>query len=567
MKRICLGAFAGCLILLPTAADAGGDDFTYNDPGVLTPGSGSGATDATVYAPGMRYPMEEGPSYPNSQVWGHGGGSGPGGGQCDEANYSYPWWDNYCETRSWDMPLCPSGVGHQGQDIRPGTCDDGMHWNVASEAGMITNIGGFSVYVTDANGTRFDYLHGTGNIISSGQSMAKGERINRVSNEFNGTPTTIHLHFNIKQDVAGLGFIFVSPYMSLVESYQELLGITTSGGIQGSVNDANCTAITGWAQDGDNPETSIPVQLFFDGMPGEPDATAVEVTADVDRPDLCEELGSCAHGFEVELPRSLQDDANHDVFVFGVSGESSLEIESSPGSFQCPPPAVPSGVRRMIEGPDVVAAWGLSPFWDAASLDVATIDAIAEGEDFPLEPVLVRSDSGDDTVYLMDPGYKRPVPNAAIAETWGLDFNNVAEWPAHVLDDVAEGTPLRDDVFMVQSPGGVLWVIDDEQCALDDPDCEPGDGNDSDSGSGGDSDSDGEAGTASSDGNGNSGGGTNGDDDDDSSEIGGTDGDTDSIPGGDGDDSGCGCSSAPGDAPVWLLGLFGVVAIGRRRGN
>ena len=29
----------------------------------------------------MRFPMEEGPAFANSQVWGHGGGSGPGGGQ------------------------------------------------------------------------------------------------------------------------------------------------------------------------------------------------------------------------------------------------------------------------------------------------------------------------------------------------------------------------------------------------------------------------------------------------------------------------------------------------------
>lgn len=208
----------------------------------------------------MRYPMEEGPSYPNSQVWGHGGGSGPSGGQCHENNYSYPWRDNYCETRSWSMPLCPSGQGHQGQDIRPATCDDGLHWNVAAQAGTITNIGSFSAYVTAADGTCHDYLHGTGNIIGSGQSMARGERINRVSNEFGGTPTTIHLHYNIKQDVAGLGFIFVSPYMSLVESYEELLGIGAD--VVGAVSQEGCSPIVGWAQDEAAPEVSIPVRVF-----------------------------------------------------------------------------------------------------------------------------------------------------------------------------------------------------------------------------------------------------------------------------------------------------------------
>ena len=40
-----------------------------HDPGGALPsGSGSGATDATVWAAGMRFPMEAGPAYANSQV-------------------------------------------------------------------------------------------------------------------------------------------------------------------------------------------------------------------------------------------------------------------------------------------------------------------------------------------------------------------------------------------------------------------------------------------------------------------------------------------------------------------
>jgi len=116
-----------------------GEPF-YAPVGELVPGSGEGAADATVYAPGMRYPVRDAPSYPNSQVWGHGGSEGPGGSQCDAENFSYPWHDNYCETRSWDMPLCPSGVGHQGQDIRASTCDNAVHPYVASRAGTVTSL-------------------------------------------------------------------------------------------------------------------------------------------------------------------------------------------------------------------------------------------------------------------------------------------------------------------------------------------------------------------------------------------------------------------------------------------
>lgn len=213
------------IILLAFPATA--QEFTYNPPGQLVAGSGQGRDDSTVYVPGMRYPIENAPSFPNSQVWGVGGSQGPSGGQCDERNYSYPWWDNYCESRQWDMPLCPSGTGHQGQDIRPATCDDSTHWSVAAEDGTITSIGSYSVYLVTANGTQHRYLHMDMSqlAVSQGQQVTKGQRLGLVSNDFNGTPTTIHLHYDINQNVDGVGDVYVPTYMSLVESYEQLIGM------------------------------------------------------------------------------------------------------------------------------------------------------------------------------------------------------------------------------------------------------------------------------------------------------------------------------------------------------
>lgn len=200
--------------------------FEYKPPGQLTGGSGTGRVDNTVYAPGMRYPIEVAPSYPNSQVWGVGGSQGPAGGQCDARNYSYPWWDNYCESRSWDMPLCPSGKGHQGQDIRPSTCENKKHWAVAAEAGTITSIGTYSVYLTTDAGTLHRYLHmdPASVTVSTNQKVTRGQRLGLVSNAFGGTPTTIHLHYDIMLNVSGVGRVYVPPYMSLVRSYEELIG-------------------------------------------------------------------------------------------------------------------------------------------------------------------------------------------------------------------------------------------------------------------------------------------------------------------------------------------------------
>lgn len=209
--------------------DPNGETFTYEPPGELLDNTGEGVKLDTVYAPGMRYPTKEAPSYPNSQVYMNGGGQGPGGGQCDKVNYSYPWRDNFCEKRSWDTPVCPSAKGHQGQDIRPKTCKKGVHMAVAAETGQITSIGSYTVTLTADSGIRYRYLHLKMDQLSVklGDVVARGADIGLVSNDFGGAATTIHLHFEIKTTVAlpnGTSQIhFAPPYMSLVDAYKRLL--------------------------------------------------------------------------------------------------------------------------------------------------------------------------------------------------------------------------------------------------------------------------------------------------------------------------------------------------------
>jgi murein DD-endopeptidase MepM/ murein hydrolase activator NlpD len=208
------------LIASPAAAQ-----FRYEGPGELASGSGRGRVDHHVYAPDMRFPLESGPAYANSQVWGRGGYQGGGGSQCDAQNYSFPWRDNYCETRGWAMPMCPAGTGHQGQDIRPASCADRTHWVVAVVDGTITNVGSYSVYLTDDSGRRFDYLHMRDVAVRAGQRVRRGDRIGKVSNNMGSTPTTIHLHFNIRMGVSGYrGQMYVPPYLSLVRAYESLSG-------------------------------------------------------------------------------------------------------------------------------------------------------------------------------------------------------------------------------------------------------------------------------------------------------------------------------------------------------
>ncbi|MBX7196889.1 MAG: peptidoglycan DD-metalloendopeptidase family protein [Sandaracinaceae bacterium] len=214
-------AIALAATLAPARSEA---QFTYDPAGDLVAGSGSGRADSMVYAPDMRFPIRDAPAFANSQVWGVGGSSGPSGSQCDGRNFSYPWHDNYCETRTWDMPLCPSGTGHQGQDIRASDCMAEMHPVIAVVSGTITNVGSYSVYLTAADGTRYDYLHMRPVLVTSGERVSQGDVIGYVANEFGGTATTVHLHFNIRQNVTGVGSVYVPPYMSLVRAYERLVG-------------------------------------------------------------------------------------------------------------------------------------------------------------------------------------------------------------------------------------------------------------------------------------------------------------------------------------------------------
>jgi len=188
-------------------------------------------TDATIYVPGMRFPIETAKAYANSQVFGHGGSSGPGGGQCDGANYVYPWSDNFCEPRSYSTPLCPSGTGHQGQDIRPNSCSAALYKAVAAEDGVISQIGSYTVYLSSSTGRTYLYLHMQMNQlkVAVGDHVTRGQTLGMVSNNFGSTPTTIHLHFEIKEPVSFNGSTIttrVPPYSSLVNAYQRLLGGT-----------------------------------------------------------------------------------------------------------------------------------------------------------------------------------------------------------------------------------------------------------------------------------------------------------------------------------------------------
>ena len=225
-----LGLALGLALIFTSVlrSSASAEEFIWSPPGDLEAGS-NGLEEWRDFIPGMRFPIEFAPAYANSQVYGVGGLYGPpgSGGTCSAVNYQMPWRDNYCEPRTHSMPLCPSGTGHQGQDIRPATCERGVHPVVSADAGRVTHIGSYSVSITSDDGTRHRYLHMdmSNLLISLNEQLSRGQRIGFVSNDFGGTPTSIHLHYDVNQIIAGSAQpVYVSPYMALVNAYQRLLG-------------------------------------------------------------------------------------------------------------------------------------------------------------------------------------------------------------------------------------------------------------------------------------------------------------------------------------------------------
>lgn len=217
---------AGVLCTFALLGSASADE-RFLPPGALLPGSGSGVSSGAVLYPTMRFPIEQGLAYANSHFYGVGGTRGREGDTCDDANYAYPWRDNFCELRKADLPFCQSG-GHQGQDLRPATCRANFHWTVATEDGVIVQVGRFSVTLQSASGTLYRYVHlNTSDLaVRELQPVKRGERIGKISNSW-VDKLPIHLHFDVKDavDIGGqTSVVFVPPYASLVQSYARLHG-------------------------------------------------------------------------------------------------------------------------------------------------------------------------------------------------------------------------------------------------------------------------------------------------------------------------------------------------------
>lgn len=230
------------------------DAFHYHPVGMLVSGSGmrarAGNPDGTVYAR-IRFPTAEAPAYVNTQAFRRRGGlviawapfeADDDGDNVRQEPSRYVWRDNFCERRDFSVGQCPSGRGHQGQDILGVTCEPGPRKRdcranrdavVAARAGMILRESWNDSFflVTNAQGERlrFRHLHMhprrlDDDGVFSGRVVKEGDRLGTIGNyNRRSGMTTTHLHFEIQVPTRD-GYVRINPYMTLVASYEHLIG-------------------------------------------------------------------------------------------------------------------------------------------------------------------------------------------------------------------------------------------------------------------------------------------------------------------------------------------------------
>lgn len=274
---------------------------------------------------------------------------------------------------------------------------------------------------------------------------------------------------------------------------------------RGYIDGAECEAVSGWAQDLDHPDDPIRVHLYFDGAPGQPGAVGVSTSADLERRDLCDAIGSCNHGYRIPVPGALRDGKPHTVAAYGidVEGIENPALSGGPKTFTCATPAPPlaagKGARRHIQSADVLAGWGLH-FYDVVALTQAVVDEYTDGAPLGAPPDLVRA-PGAATVEVLDGEIRRPVSDEVQA-AWRFAIDAARELPAAELEAYAVGAawPLP---YVFRGEGPEVYILDVADPSDPGPPDPPGDDGGGDDGSTDGGDGDG----AGSDGGGSSSGG------------------------------------------------------------
>ncbi|MGY8678632.1 M23 family peptidase [Bradyrhizobium sp. UFLA05-153] len=212
-------------------------DFGYRPSGDIIPNTGyrkqAGHPDVMAYAQ-IRFPLAKAPAFVRSQSY----------SKRDKTDgpTAYPWRDNFCESRSFEVWQCPGGYGHQGEDIRAADCpanaDAGERCDPKQQSVVAVRDATVIRGPKDQAATlqvnsrtehiRFRYMHMNPSVMNAdglvnGRMVSEGEKIGVISNYLDHPGgTSLHLHFDV-QVFTREGWIWVNPYVTLVSAYERLI--------------------------------------------------------------------------------------------------------------------------------------------------------------------------------------------------------------------------------------------------------------------------------------------------------------------------------------------------------
>lgn len=235
---------------------------------------------------------------------------------------------------------------------------------------------------------------------------------------------------------------------------------------RGSLDSAACTGIAGWSQDQDAPATGIDVDVWFNGAANAAGADKIRVVADQKRADLCTAIGSCNHGFTLDVPIGFRDGKAHAVHAYGIDtqGGANAELTNSLKSLTCPN-AKPtfdakSGVKRHVVDPASMTAWKFSSLLDVAPEPDATISTYPQSANWSEKPELVQADDNTPEVWMIDGEVRRHIVSMASLTAWHRTKADVVQTAAAKVYSFPQGPDLPATPFLMVGTGPAIWVLD-----------------------------------------------------------------------------------------------------------
>lgn len=229
----------------------------------------------------------------------------------------------------------------------------------------------------------------------------------------------------------------------------------------GRLETVDCQILRGWAQDRNDDQRSIEVQLYIGGQKGSSGAVMVHLTANESRQYLCDLRGYCSLGFSLPTPYSLMDNTEHVIYAYGLDTRDSTAVllNGCPATITCAP-EIPAGVKRaIISEQSRKELWRFDNFQDRIPVNDSILNSIKEGPDWEERPQLVRTDG--DSLWILDKGFLRHVSDSSIKNWRFGGLIPETTWTAEEIASVVKGPSFRARPCIVAGSDSVYYMIDD----------------------------------------------------------------------------------------------------------